>query len=87
MKVISRRVAVCATGLIGLLTVGLWLDRTRSVEAVEPSRTVIDFDRADILADQPATWPKEVQRCVDVPREEFISLIEQLNSRSRVRLG
>ena len=83
MKVISRRVAVCATGLIGLLTVGLWLDRTRSVEAVEPSRTVIDFDRADILADQPATWPKEVQRCVDVPREEFISLIEQLNSRSR----
>ncbi len=83
MKVISRRIAMCATGLIGLLAVGLWLDRARSVEAVEPNRTVIDFERADILADQPAAWPKEVQRCVDVPREEFISLMEQLNSRSR----
>ena len=83
MNVISRRIAMCATGLIGLLAVGLWLDRARSVEAVEPNRTVIDFERADILADQPAAWPKEVQQCVDVPREEFISLMEQLNSRSR----
>ncbi len=83
MKVISRRVAICATGLIGLLAVGLWLERACSVEAVEPGRAVIEFDRADILEDQPAAWPKEVQRCVDIPREEFISLIEQLNSRSR----
>ena len=83
MNVTSRCVAMCAATLIGLLTVGLWRERTRSVEAVEPGRTGIDFDRADILADQPAAWPKEVQRCVDVPREEFVSLIEQLNSRSR----
>jgi hypothetical protein len=83
MKVSSHRVAICATVLIGLLLVGHWLQRASSVEAVEQVRTFIDFDRADIPADQPAAWPKEVQRCVDVPREEFISLIEQLNSRSR----
>ena len=83
MSVNPRRIVLYAAGLIGLFTVGIWFERARCVEAVEPGRAGIDFERADILADQPAAWPKEVQRCVDVPRDEFISLIEQLNSRSR----
>ncbi len=44
---------------------------------------LIDFERADIPADQPSAWPKEIDRCVPVPRDEFLSLIGQLKSRNR----
>ena len=53
--------------------------------AADRSIDLIDFERADIPADQPSAWPKEIDRCVPVPRDEFLSLIGQLKSRNRRR--
>ena len=51
--------------------------------AAEPLRAGIEFERADFPADHPNAWPKEVGKCVAVPREEFVTLVDHLNARTR----
>ena len=69
-------------GLLGIAIAGFWTDLGRLAEAAEPAKGRVEFDPVDVPADQPAAWPREVNRLVPVPRHEFISLIEQLNARN-----
>ncbi|WP_397569681.1 hypothetical protein [Schlesneria sp. T3-172] len=54
-----------------------------NASGAEPLRPGIEFERADFPADQPNAWPKEVSKSVAVPRDEFVSLVEKLNARTR----
>ncbi len=68
---------------VGLLITGIWSASNQVINAAEPERGSVEFERIDIPADQPAKWPAEVERLVEVPRQEFLALVEQINVRNR----
>ena len=72
--------------LIGLITVSFTslvpLACSRLV-ADDAQRTGMEFERADIPADRPEAWPKEISHLEEYPRDQFLSLIQQLTDRLR----
>lgn len=83
MNAHSMRVVTTLAGLLGVAIVSHWTCAANRVEAAEPARGRVEFDRVDVPADQPAAWPKDVNRMIPVQRQEFVSLINELNSRSQ----
>lgn len=81
------RVVTFLAALSGIAMAGLLSDTNRVI-AAEPERGGIEFERVDIPADLPAKWPADIERFVEIPRQELLSLIEQINSKDRgPRLG
>ena len=81
----ARRIGI-VTILAALLVVAVMCpnsDVVRHAQAAEPLRREVEYERVSVPADQPAAWPKEINRLIPVPRQEFNSLIEQLNSLDR----
>ena len=66
-----------------LFVLGILLPQGHSALCAEPQRGSMDFERIDIPADQPALWPKEIERLEAVPWDEFISLYQQNSKRER----
>ncbi len=83
MTAFRMRVSARQTRFLLLMLFGIWSHSNPSATALEPARGGIEFDRANVPANLPASWPKEIDRLVPVPRQEFISLVEQLNSANR----
>ena len=72
--------------LIGLITVSLTamvLFACGRLVAADVERTGMEFERADIPADRPEVWPKEISHLEEYPRDQFLSLIQQLTERLR----
>lgn len=80
----TRRALAKWFGFAAIAAAGFWSSVDGLVRAAEPVRGRVDFDRIDVPADQPAAWPKDINRLVQIPRQEFVSLIEQLNSRNQI---
>ena len=67
--------------LIGLITVSLTamvLCACGRLVAADVERTGMEFERADIPADRPEVWPKEISHLEEYPRDQFLSLIQYL---------
>lgn len=59
------------------------LSSERQAQAADPLRNGMEFERRDIPDDRPNVWPKAVEKCVQEPRQSFLALMEQINSRDR----
>ena len=83
MKSNPRHIVMCVLGLAGLAMTGSQSGSFRSLEAGEPKRASVEFERADIPEDQPSAWPKEIARFEEYPRSKFLSIMEQIGGRNR----
>lgn len=70
-------VVICCIAVIGALS-----DRITSMHATAADGPVpaVEFDRVDFPEDHP---PREIDRLEQIPRQEFVSLIDRINARDR----
>ena len=74
---IKSTAIVCMFAVVGALS--NWAGASVAA-AAEPVSQTADFDRVDFPEDRP---PREIDRLEQIPRQEFISLIDKINSRDR----
>ena len=81
MNSLYSKMVTSAVILIGIVSGGFVLDL--SAVAAEPASSPLQFERIDFPAGRVGNWQKEVQQLVEVPRDEFLSLLERLTARQR----
>ena len=82
MNTISSRVAA-SYFVLACLCCADGISRPDRLYGAEPVRSNPEYDRADIPADRPGAWPEEIKHLEEYPRDKFLSLIEQVNARTR----
>ena len=74
---------VLLSWVLGACVSGWGIQPFRTIDGAEPGRASFEFDRADLPADRPSAWPKEIKWMEEYPRDKFFALMEQLRGRSR----